>query len=80
MVCGGDGEMGWEARAMGWEATWGGRCGRLGATWGGICARGGGRHAGRQPITHQVIVFLSFFLGVEITNSFELEMPKNHFV
>jgi hypothetical protein len=54
MGCDGDGEMGWEARAMGWEVTWGGRC-----------ACGGGRRAGRQRIMHQVIIFLSFFLGVE---------------
>jgi hypothetical protein len=58
MGCGGDGEMGWEAWAMGWEATWGGRCGRLRATW-------GGRRAERQQITHHVFVFLSFFFGAE---------------
>jgi hypothetical protein len=57
MGCGGDDEIGWELRAMGWEATWGGRCGRHGR-------RGEANARGRQRITHQFFVFL--FLGVEI--------------
>jgi hypothetical protein len=47
------------------EATWGGRCGRLGDVGRQMCTRGG-RRVGRQQITHQVFVFLSSFLGVEI--------------
>jgi hypothetical protein len=41
--------------------------GEKGGARGGVGrTRGGeGRHTGRQRITHQVFVFLSFFLGVE---------------